>query len=213
MKMSLVAAGFVTLLLSLISAPQTMASGDTSYKIWATPVPLTQDGSKCVGFALETWERSAPSPMYNAALSGDTIFAQAYMNDGIRGPHYGTTLNAGVKVLQDAGIVKWVRYSQNPDEIRNFILNNGPVVFVSPWHYDMTYEPPDGYAIPVGPVDYWHAYECNDWVSSGVDGQSLGCINNWGSYWNGARLGHFRIHLNDEQTLIREGAYAALLTK
>jgi len=139
---------------------------------------------RCVAYAIEQFLASEPSFEKNPPTI-DLIYSKAQAVDGIPGPHDGTTVRAGLKILSDMGNIESTYvWAYDINTLKRFLLTRGPVVFGVTW-YDQMFRPDRSGLVRVGgtavgghsflccgysqKTDLWHF--CNSWGNSwGADG-------------------------------------------
>lgn len=148
---------------------------------WVTGPVLDQDTlPHCVGFAWAQWlmtsptrTRTGPSPaeIYHAAQKVDEWPGEAYD---------GTSVRAAAKVMTDLGRMANYVWAQSVDELRRWLLLNGPVVLGTSWLEEMFEPDRHGFLTVAGAEAGGHAYLCCGWSNSAA---AFRCINSWGRGW------------------------------
>lgn len=145
--------------------------------------PLNQGGtSSCVGHALHHFlmaaplvTRDGPDPLY--------IYRQAQKVDEWEGeePLYlGTSVRAGLKVLQDMGYIQEYRWTWNAEEVRRWVLGgHGTVVLGTNWYSAMLTPDRRGFIKPEGRCLGGHAYL----VIGARESHGVRLLNSWGASW------------------------------
>jgi hypothetical protein len=170
---------------------------------WSIPVPSTaalprertwtpgpvymQIGKSCVGYALAAWLDAAPNSI-PAHASGWQIYQAAQAEDGIAGPHEGTTVEAGLAVLGRLGYARDWQATSDPARALRFLRAEGPIVILSDF--------PDGRAVVDGGGNLiWTGTQSRHaWLCYSVDaGDRLGCQNSESSAWNPREGGRFHM--------------------
>ena len=95
-------------------------------RFWTVGSALNQGQTpRCVAFGWKDWLISEPIPDDPAALPDvDTIYADAQSQDGIPGAHDGSTVRAGAKVMQDEGRISAYHWSQNADDVAQYLVGS-----------------------------------------------------------------------------------------
>lgn len=114
-------------------------------KMWDEGIILDQ-GSEgaCVGFGwtgeyLAQPVAPSPQPKYSVAEAfALDVYNNAKKLDEFPGENYdGTSVLAGAKVMQSRGIINSYRWCFSVEDIRNAIIQEGPVVIGIPWREGM----------------------------------------------------------------------------
>lgn len=159
----------------------------------------------CVGYAWTHWIEDGPVTHKGPAPAVDpvNVYTLAQLNDEWPGQDYdGTSVRAGVKVLQALGYISAYRWAWDIDTLIMTLLTTGPVVAGTDWYEGMMHPGArNGRIHAIGDLLGGHAYLIN-----GVNTKSklFRIKNSWGRTW-GAN-GHAFIPFRDMEKLIaREG--------
>lgn len=194
-------------------------------KTWKTANPTDQgrEGA-CVGHGWTTEALSTPIRVDLNRLKAQTpripdefaqfVYKAAQKIDPWEGEDYsGTSVLAGVKVLQSLGLVKEYRWCFSTDDVVDTVLSKGPVVLGIKWFSGM-YSAPDGVLSVSGNVVGGHCitavgYRVASPKLNGEDGVLL--QNSWGADWgvNGQAL----IRLSELDRLLQDQGEACVPTK
>lgn len=199
---------------TLFSAPKEVRP--IRYRYYATAKPLDQgDVPQCVAYAWEQFLLSAPvkNKMWQTPAE---LYHQAQLVDEWEGEDYdGTSVRAGAKVLQTAGLLSTYNWATDARTAADYILNSGPVVMGTNWYWDMFSPDKEQFIHVNGALAGGHAY-----MVKGVnldkkcpDG-SVGAfriINSWGSNWGDK--GMVWISFNDMNRLILEWGESCTATE
>ena len=121
-------------------------------------------------------------------------------------PRYdGTSVRAGAKVLQAAGMIDEYRWTWDATTVVRAILEVGPVVVGTSWWSGMTWPDEDGVLHPEGVRQGGHAYVLN---GVNVDRGLVRCKNSWGRGWG--RRGHAWLSVDDLGDLLADRGEACL---
>lgn len=152
------------------------------YKFWVPQQPVDQgQTNSCVGYTCEGWQRCSPTRTKNPT-PGLVIYRRALQIDEFWGEEdNGTSLRAGVKVLEELGRVERYVWAFSAEEVRQWVLGLGPVIVGTPfttgmrdvrapgWYMDISGQPMGGHAyLLTGYSRTRHAFRM---------------INSWGLRW------------------------------
>jgi hypothetical protein len=187
----------ITVPVAARSAPPVPALPVT--RTWQPGPVYMQIGPSCVGYALAAWLDAAPAPVATHA-SGWQIYQAARAQDGLAGPHDGTTMEAGFAVLARLGYVRDWQATSNPARALAFLRTDGPIVILSDF--------PDGLAVLDGAGNLvWTNHQSrHGWLCYSVDaGDRLGCQNSASSGWNAREGGRFHMTWGSLVTVLAHG--------
>lgn len=143
------------------------------------------------------YEDPSQDPLFNC----EKIYNEAQKKDRWPGESYdGTSVRAGAKVLQDRGAIEEYRWGQTVKELKQAVLNLGPVVAGTRWYKDMYWPNLDGVVNVGGEKVGGHAYVIN---GVNVEKRLFRVKNSWSRDWGAD--GHFYIPFSDMKKLIEEG--------
>lgn len=173
-------------------------------KYWWTIAKLDQGSTpQCVGYACANWQICSPTRTLNGPTPQE-IYRAAQQVDEWPGEGYaGTSVRAGMKVLQDLGYIAEYRWAWDADTAARWILQRGPVVLGTNWYYEMYWLDRYGYARPRGTLVGGHAYLA---VGYSATRGAFRCLNSWGGSWGEA--GRFWLAHADLERLLRENGEA-----
>jgi hypothetical protein len=166
-----------------MSAVLAGAAGEVKTRIWRTG-PILDQGDKphCVAFAWKQYLQCSPLRQ-GAFLHPDFVYELAQERDDWPGQEYdGTSVRAGAKVLQRIGFIESYRWATSANDVRNWLINRGPVVLGSNWYECMSN--PDKKGIldfsKKGENYGGHAYICIGWDEKK---KLFKFANSWSTEW------------------------------
>ncbi len=186
-----------------------------SFQHWPAPKALDQgDSSSCVGHGCHQLLRCSPIRNTKNIPGPYDIYNQAQLIDewpGVDPTILGTSVRAGVKVLQKAGYISSYRWAFDGATVVNHILTVGPVVIGVDWYEGMMAVDKHGFIYPRGRMIGGHCVlvtGCNTIGKTPEGDPGFGVIlNSWGEKW--ANKGRAKIRLSDLDQLIRANGEAA----
>jgi hypothetical protein len=152
-------------------------------KLW-TPGPVLNQGQtpECVGYGFEGLLNA--SPVRQSYLTADGIYHAAQAIDGDSQPHDGTTVRAGVTVLQKAGRVASYHWAKSFEDVWTWLLTIGPVVAGTRFYESMEHPNAAGIVTIGGTVMGGHCYLLTGASISKVRGKrTVRARNSWGAAW------------------------------
>jgi len=90
--------------------------------------------SECVGYSLSHLLECSP---YKQWLNPSGIYDFAQLIDEWDGEYDGTSVRAGLKVLQKLGFIKEYRWGKTLNDAVNSVLEVGPIIIGVNWYVDM----------------------------------------------------------------------------
>lgn len=177
--------------------------------------PVLDQGREgaCVGFAL-THELAARPKVYDGldASYAMRIYHEAQRTDPWPGgaypgasPRYsGTSLLAGVKVLQRMGTIEEYRWAFGVEDLAVAVSRTGPAVLGIPWYSGM-YQPVNGKLEIAGELVGGHAILCH---SYNVRRREFKVHNSWGRDWGND--GEAVVSYDTMQRLLSENGEAVI---
>jgi len=178
------------------------------YKYWWTNGWWGNQGYKpqCVAYSWAHWLAAGPITQKSSRKGGVAPYDTAYLYNEAQkidrwpGEDYdGTSVRAGVKVLQSAGYIKGYNWSWDIDTTVNALLTLGPVVVGTWWLRDMFYPNEKGIIKATGNKLGGHAYLL-DGVN--VKKKLIRIKNSWGRDWG--KKGFAYISFDDMDKLIKD---------
>lgn len=175
-----------------------------NYRTWFAPHSWNQGAtSMCVGFSWHHFLLASPLPNNRGPLP-EQIYRQAQLLDEFPGEGYdGTTVRAGAKALQALGLVTAYHWASTAEEVAEYLLMKGPVVFGTDWLEGMDKPGPLGFAKATGRGRGGHAYLCIGYNRSSGNFRFL---NSWGPEWGD--MGRFTMTGEDVAKLLAGGGEA-----
>jgi len=169
----------------------------------------------CVGFSMAHELAARPAVVLGMSnqFAREQVYWEAQRTDqwsggaypGARPRYEGTSVLAGVKVLQSLGFIREYRWAFGLQDLILAVGHGGPAVLGVNWYSGM-YDPDhDGMLRPTGDLVGGHAILCHG-VS--VSGRFFKVHNSWGRSWglNGEAL----VSWNDMERLLHEGGEACI---
>lgn len=173
------------------------------WPLFADPLDQGPYGT-CVGHAFEHWLMAAPIVKKDAGAEPTalTLYRESCQadewaeNDG-GDLTFGTSVRACAKILQRRGNIVEYRWAEAMQDVIDFLLFDGPMVFAMNWHAGMMTPDENGIIYPSGPVLGRHAI-----IGPGVNTQQglIYLVNSWGPTWG--ENGRCKIRISDLETLI-----------
>lgn len=151
------------------------------FKYWTAGLQLNQGAeSSCVGYSAEGLLLASPYRQY-LPQGGSWIYKEAQKIDEWDGEGYeGTSVRAGMQVLQQAGYITGYVWAYDWDTLKQFLGTVGPVILAITWLNSMFQRDKDGFVKvdPASGVAGGHAILCRGY--SAYD--SLRLRNSWGDW-------------------------------
>lgn len=193
-------------------------------RLWA-PGKILDQGAEgaCVGYAWASEAMADPVPVALERLAINhpatwELFARflygmaRYLDEWPGTDYEGTSVLAGAKAAQNAGLLHTYRWAFGLDDVLDTVVQKGPVVLGTNWHADM-YAPRNGILTPTGPVVGGHAYLVVGYRTTVPQlGGAPGAVikNSWGKDWG--ENGLATISLEDLDTLLSQDGEACVPT-
>lgn len=182
-------------------------------KVWLAGKVLNQMATNsCVGHACYQLQVSEPLVMASPSLSPLEIYQAARKvdewpdNDNL---DEGTSIRAGLNVLKSKGIIRAYHWGFDVDQVLEYLLKFGPLVFGTRWTSSMMEPFSDGFVRPSGFGGGGHAYFA--YACSWKD-KTVTFRNSWGDGWG--MFGDFRMSFQDVEKLLKEpGACCAAVVE
>lgn len=127
--------------------------------------PILDQGREgaCVGFAWTNELIASPLPdpktdITKAQRYALNLYREAQRIDEWPGENYdGTSVLAGAKIVKGAGLIKEYRWAFNIDDVKDTVIQHGPVVIGIPWYESMYDTRKSGLVEVGGPLVGGHA--------------------------------------------------------
>lgn len=162
----------------------------------------------CVAYAVLHWAEDGPIThklVPPPLIPASDVYHRAQLIDEWPGENYdGTSVRAGMKVLQEHGLVQSYHWAANVQDIVDAILEVGPVVMGTRWYRGMSY-PVRDFMFPTGDLLGGHAYVLN---GVNVAQGKFRMKNSWGRNWG--KNGRAWIDFGSVQRLLDQNGEACL---
>jgi hypothetical protein len=168
---------------------------------WKSPPALDQgsEGS-CVGFGSTHMLNAAPWMHLHNYDFARGIYTEAKKVDEWQGEDYeGTSVRAGMKVLQAQGLITEYLWAWNTDTVRDYVLRRGPVTMGTTWYDKMMKPDSKGFVWPDGASVGGHCWTVLGYSESR---NAFRAINSWGTSWGQA--GRFWIQWDSFKFLLEK---------
>jgi len=184
-------------------SPSPTPSPGITQREWELLIQLDQGQTgHCVGFGSAAWGNSAPVEDRFKNADAHNIYYMAKVIDGEPGKENGSSVHSGVKALKQLGRVQSYYFGTTVDVLKQWVLQQNPVICGTDWFKDMFNPDAGGVVVPTGGVAGGHCY-----LMLGYDESKdlFEFDNSWGTSWG--KKGRFYMHASDVQTLMdRAGA-------
>lgn len=196
-----------------------LGSVERKTKVWKLSTNLDQEKEGCCVGAAFTHELMAP-PFAHKGLdiefARQKIYWEAQKIDQFPGGDYpgaspksqGTSVLAGVKVVQKLGYITEYRWAFNLDDLIDSVSSLGPAVMGVDWYSGMFQPDLWGYIAPTGKIEGRHAIMIK---GVNVEKQRFRLHNSWGSSWGMA--GDCYISWSDMEKLFKNGEFVVPLVR
>jgi hypothetical protein len=151
----------------------------------------------CVGFGGAQYHNAEPVPGNYTNSDGHKVYYECKVIDGEPKAENGSTVHSLAKVLQNRKLLSTYVWAANTDDIKNWVLKNGPVVVGTDWYNDMFNPDADGFVVPTSGVAGGHCYLV---VGYYANGDYFVFQNSWGSGWG--LNGYFKMKVSDFDKLL-----------
>lgn len=183
---------------SLPAEPSTRA-----YRFWTPGAVLNQQYTRhAVAYAWKQLLQSSPHRQV-ARMNETFVYGWCQDNDEWEGPHSGTSVRAGAKFMRGIGAIEEYVWAQSAAEMKDWVLEHGPVVAGTRWYAAMFEPDVQGFVQPTGEKVEDHAYLVTGYS---LRRHAFRCLNSWGEGWG--QRGKFWIDEADMATLLANGGEA-----
>jgi hypothetical protein len=167
-------------------------------KVWDfLSLPLDQESTgHCVGFSIADWGICLPIQDNYTNQDGHDFYYKAKVVDGEPKTENGSSVRTAAKVLQQEGKISSYAFASNMNEIKYWVLNNGPVIVGTTWTQDMFSPDENGVVHPTGDIVGGHAYLLNEFYPNYLGQDCFGFQNSWDG-WGLNSSGKFYISVEE----------------
>lgn len=187
-----------------------LAGPEVGYKYHINGAILNQgQTNSCVGFSIEQLLKSTPIRIRNSP-GGLAIYKRALQIDEFTGEaDTGTSLRAGLKVLEEYGLLESYVWAHSAEEVKQWILRYGPVLLGTSLTTGMRDVVSPGYYMrPVGSPLGGHAYLA---TAYSLSRHAFRISNSWGISWG--QRGKAWLAYTDLDMLLRNQGQAASIVE
>lgn len=174
------------------------------------PGPVKDQGNvgACVGHAC--WQFQVSDPILKTSKMGPfDIWGEARKIDEFDDRlTEGTSVRAGLNVLKREGIIKSYHWASSMDEVVDYLLKHGPLVFGTRWSDSMFSPDSNGFIKPVGRGGGGHAYFV---YGANIKDGYIKIRNSWGSSWG--LKGDCKMIFRHADELLKSGGVAAAVVE
>jgi hypothetical protein len=179
-------------------------------RLWRPGPTLDQKAEgACVGFGWTQELMTSPRPYPGVTVEKANEYARGYYRETLQNDEFpgeedeGTSVNAGAQTAKRRGFIESYYWCMSLEDVRDALIEKGPVVIGIPWYYEM-YETKESGLIEVGgPLAGGHCLLLDEYhPGKRLRGENYherfevyGSHNSWGeSYGNNGR-GYFRAEI------------------
>ncbi len=200
----------------LLSFGQPADLVEIAYKHWRAPPALDQgQTSSCVGHGVHQLLKCSPIRNVKNIPDPYWIYHEAQLIDEYPGEDpeiLGTSLRAGIKVIQRRGYVQSYKWAFDLRSACNHVLTTGPLLLGLGWRTGMFKTDRDGLIRPTGRLEGGHCILMTgvNMVEKLADGRrgAATILNHWGQDWG--NKGRAKIALDDLKWLLEEDSGEAM---
>jgi hypothetical protein len=174
-------------------------------RLW-TPGPILDQGQtpRCVGYGCRDWLSADPNRDRRKTPAPSSIYRSAQKLDGIPGRHDGSTVRAGLQVLQALERVSSYHWAQSIEDVRDYVLGHGCVILGVSWYAGMFEPDSTGLITLSGALEGGHCILC---IGADTHARRYTLQQSWGPTWG--RGGLCDISEDDLARLLSEDGEAA----
>lgn len=178
-------------------------------KVWNLDDYLDQGNTgHCVGFGWTGWYNAAPTEHNESNAYGHAWYYDAKIFDGEPNAENGSYVRSGAKVAKQRGFLTSYVFAHTVEEIKQWVLNYGPVVVGSDWYNNMFDTDVNGFVKPTGGIAGGH---CFILIGYSPDTDIFLFQNSWGRNWGLG--GRFKMKASDFDTLLQAQGEACASTE
>lgn len=156
--------------------------------------------SQCVAYAFVHYIHHGPLtyPGKLPVINQTELYKEAQKIDEWPGENYeGTSVRAGAKILQQRGFISSYYWGMSTEELKQAVLNIGPVVVGCNWYSAMDYPDANGFVKAAGWPRGGHAFLIDE---VDLKKKYVRCKNSWGRNWG--KKGYFYLNFDDLEILL-----------
>ena len=182
---------------------------ESPYRFFHVGFPMHQRGPQAVAYALAAYRQI----ITGSAGDPDATHRAAHAADPWAGvPHEGTTIHAGLKVMQAEGVITGYVWSRDAGEVVDWLLLHGPVVVGSVWTQAMMDAPAGDDPLVIGDLtDPENVMGNHCYLLIGYSDRlgAVRLLNSWGRGWG--ENGRAWVKVDDLQRLLDEATGQACM--
>jgi hypothetical protein len=173
------------------------------------PGPILDQGktSSCVGHGCYQLLKTEPF-LHTTTLTPFTIYGEARKIDEFPDNVEGTSVRAGLKVLQAHGHISNYYWARDTDEMIRYLITHGPLIVGTSWLSGMESVDAEGFIKVRGADGGGHCYVIGSYLR---EKDAFALVNSWGLPWGieGGAL----VRVADFQKLLNQGGVAAAVVE
>jgi len=159
---------------------------------WLDTEPVLDQGQTphCIGDGGAQWGNTPPVDDRYTQADADVLYYACKTRDGEPGQENGSSVHTLAKELAARGRIGGYAWAANVDQVAQWVLGHGPVIFGTDWYDSMFTPDANGLIVPTGQLRGGHCY-----VVVGYDPatQLFKILNSWSASWgiNGRAYLHY----------------------
>jgi hypothetical protein len=170
-------------------SPQPSPQPEPTSVVWSDNEPVLDQGDygTCVGNGWADWGNTNPIDDHYTEKDARAIYYEATVLDGSPddpdapgGGQQGATVRSGAKAMKNRGRLNAYAFASSIDEIRQYVMTQGPLVAGTDWTSGMFEPAADGLVTPTGEVEGGHCYLL---LGYSPDDDEFLFLNSWGENW------------------------------